>query len=188
MGRKKKKGESGLATTYYSRSQAMRKLQISMPEFRLEEFRRRNKEIEEDENEYEEDVVLLEASELNRKVDVIELKVNEVRHLQDEIVTQSPIRSEDLKERHAKLLAEIKELSQTVQKGLKRFRDDIKRDELGLERNSVELRIKKSHFFALNCKLKDIMSVYIQLEEQHKEKCKDMIKRQLKIGSITIIV
>uniref|UniRef100_A0A1X7UIB4 Syntaxin N-terminal domain-containing protein n=1 Tax=Amphimedon queenslandica TaxID=400682 RepID=A0A1X7UIB4_AMPQE len=121
------------------------------------------------------------ASELNRKVDVIELKVNEVRHLQDEIVTQSPIRSEDLKERHAKLLAEIKELSQTVQKGLKRFRDDIKRDELGLERNSVELRIKKSHFFALNCKLKDIMSVYIQLEEQHKEKCKDMIKRQLKI-------
>ncbi|XP_019860259.1 PREDICTED: pescadillo homolog [Amphimedon queenslandica] len=34
MGREKKKGESGLATTYYSRSQAMRKLQISMPEFR----------------------------------------------------------------------------------------------------------------------------------------------------------
>uniref|UniRef100_A0A1X7UHG9 t-SNARE coiled-coil homology domain-containing protein n=1 Tax=Amphimedon queenslandica TaxID=400682 RepID=A0A1X7UHG9_AMPQE len=181
MGREKKKGESGLATTCYSRSQAMRKLQISMPEFRLEEFRRRNKEIEEDENEYEEDVVLLEASELNRKVDEIELKLNEVRNLQGEIVTNLSSKNGDLKERHAKLLAEIKKLSQTVQKGLKRFQDDIKRDELGPERNSAELRIKKSHCSALSRKLKGIMSTYTQLEEQHKEKCKDLIKRQMRI-------
>uniref|UniRef100_A0A1X7UIB3 Syntaxin N-terminal domain-containing protein n=1 Tax=Amphimedon queenslandica TaxID=400682 RepID=A0A1X7UIB3_AMPQE len=180
MGREKKKGESGLATTCYSHSQAMRKLQISMPQFRLEEFRRRNKEIEEDENEYEEDVVLLEASELNRKVDEIGLKLNEVRELQNEMFTNPPGHNGDLKERLAKLLAEIKQLSQTVQKGLKRFQDDIRRDELGPERNSAELRIKKSHYSALNCKLNNIMSVYSQQEEQHKEKCKDLIKKQMR--------
>ncbi|XP_019854148.1 PREDICTED: syntaxin-1B-like [Amphimedon queenslandica] len=148
---------------------------------RLEEFRRRNKEIEEDENEYEEDVVLLEAFELNRKVDEIKLKLNEVHELQDTIVTKSSNQNRALKERHAMLLAEINQLSQTVQKGLKRFQDDIKRDELGPERNSAELRIKKSHYFALSYKLNNIMSVYSQQEEQHKEKCKDMIKRQLQI-------
>ncbi|XP_019854144.1 PREDICTED: syntaxin-1A-like isoform X1 [Amphimedon queenslandica] len=183
MGREKKKGESGLATTCYSHSQAMRKLQISMPQFRLEELRRRNMEIEEDEkeNEYEEDVVLLEASELNRKVDEIELKLNEVRSLQYEISTSPLSQNGALKERYAKLLAEINQQSQTVQKGLKRFQDDIKRDELGPIRNSAELRIKKSHYSALSRKLKNIMSVYTRLGEQYKEQCKDVIKKQMRI-------
>ncbi|XP_011405068.1 PREDICTED: syntaxin-1A-like isoform X1 [Amphimedon queenslandica] len=148
---------------------------------RLEELRRRNKEIEEDENEYEEDVVLLEASELNRKVDEIELKLNELRHLQDEIIKKPPCQTKDLRERHAKLMEKIKELSQTVQKGLKRFQDDIKRDELGPERNTFELRVKKSHCSALSRKLKNIMSTYTQLEEQYKEKCKGLIKREMQI-------
>uniref|UniRef100_A0A1X7UGX8 t-SNARE coiled-coil homology domain-containing protein n=1 Tax=Amphimedon queenslandica TaxID=400682 RepID=A0A1X7UGX8_AMPQE len=121
------------------------------------------------------------AFELNRKVDEIKLKLNEVHELQDTIVTKSSNQNRALKERHAMLLAEINQLSQTVQKGLKRFQDDIKRDELGPERNSAELRIKKSHYFALSYKLNNIMSVYSQQEEQHKEKCKDMIKRQLQI-------
>ncbi|XP_019860260.1 PREDICTED: syntaxin-1A homolog [Amphimedon queenslandica] len=148
---------------------------------RLEELRRRNKEIEEDENEYEEDIVLLEASELKQKVDEIELKLNEIRHLQNEIISRPPIQNGALKESHTKILAEIKQLSLSVQKGLKRFQDDIKRDELGPERNSAELRIKKSHCSALSRKLNNIMSVYSQQEEQYKETCKILIKRQMRI-------
>ncbi|XP_003387901.1 PREDICTED: syntaxin-1A-like [Amphimedon queenslandica] len=136
-------------------------------------------DLEDEDGDYSFEGFFQTVNQMSRNTEKIQQKLDEIKQVQDDIITKPATANKVAKERHAELMDEVKQLSQTVHRGLKRLDEEIKHDELGPNRHNAEFRIKKSQAAALSQKLKAVMLEYNQLEEQHREKCKKVIKRQL---------
>lgn len=133
-----------------------------------------------DENEFALENFFSTVEMLSRNIDEIENKLEEIEQVQNDIITKPAASSKLAKERHTRLMEEVKVISQKVHRGLKQLDQEIKSDDLGPNRHLAEFRIKKGQFAALTHKLKRVMLDYNKLEEEYRERSKDLIKRQLK--------
>ncbi|RDD40041.1 Syntaxin [Trichoplax sp. H2] len=113
---------------------------------------------------------------IEQDLSAIENDVAHVEKMHTHILTAPKMAEED-KERLESAMNSIKLKANRVRARLKDIEINIERT----EEQSAEARIKRTQHAALSHRLVNLMLTYNKIQNDYREKCKDRIKRQLKI-------
>lgn len=125
-----------------------------------------------------------EIEEVSQYLSKIESSVEEVKKKHSAVLC-APQSDEKVKQEIESLTAEIKRLANKVRGKLKLMEHgaDIEKDK---NSTSATYRIKMTQHSTLSRRFVDIMFQYNKIQTDHRERCKDRIKRQLEItGKVT---
>ena len=127
-----------------------------------------------------EDEYFTKIESLKLKVNEIENHVRHISHLHGELLVKAVAPEAQRKELEG-LMEKVSNLSRHVQANIKKIGTRLDQDETKETRSDAEFRMHKAQYNSLIKRFNAIMDQYQQEQTTYRGRCKDRIKRQLKI-------
>jgi len=125
-----------------------------------------------------------EVEETRGLADKIDVKINEVKKLQSEILS-SPKVDAIQQAQMDDLMAEIKKMANTCRSRLKKMEQETEAEEKGRGGATAEIRIRKTQHMTASRRFVEVMTEYNRIQVSYREESKGKIARQLEIAGKT---
>ena len=127
-----------------------------------------------------EDEYFTKIESLNLKVNEVENHVRHISHLHGELLVKAVAPEAQRKELEG-LMEKVSSISRHIQANIKKIGTRLDQDEMKESRNDADFRMHKVQYNSLIKRFNTIMDQYQQEQTTYRSRCKDRIKRQLKI-------
>jgi len=125
-----------------------------------------------------------EVEETRGLADKIDVKINEVKKLQSEILS-SPKVDAIQQAQMDDLMAEIKKMANACRSRLKKMEQETEAEEKGRGGATAEIRIRKTQHMTASRRFVEVMTEYNRIQVSYREESKGKIARQLEIAGKT---
>ena len=128
---------------------------------------------------------LKEIEEIKNNVEKVNAKIEEVKKLQSEILT-NPTVDKKQNQQMDDLMAEIKKLANNVRSRLKKIETENEAEEKGKGSVSGELRIKKTQHMTTSRRFVEVMTEYNKIQVEYRDDSKKKIARQMELAGSAV--